>query len=399
MTTHTCTRRSVVQSLATVVASSLLPRGSGTPLGASRRRDGTTLSGVGANVRINEVTPELLSRARALGFSWLRTDVRWARVETRVGMFDFSVERRAFEMARSSGFDILAILNYGHPVHTAGRAPASAAERDRFAVFARQAEQSLGPWVSAWEIWNEPNLPQFWPPAPNAGDFVELFRSAAYAIWGVHSDRQLVTGGLSGLDLEYLQRIRPAVTTIAGRGPVAFSLHPYRTTPPETLVGDLSRAGLLDRTGTARTPEGVAIWVTEWGYCRLWAHMDPVRQGEMDVRLALVTAGLGVPVTVLFELVDGGPQTESAYTCGLLHASTLQPHPAAEGWQRAAAIVAHRRPEQPGIVGLTDHWTIEGNGGRLSWGEAVGETPWCARGGEGDTVRVANTLVCYLPTP
>jgi len=330
----------------------------------------------------------------------LRTDVRWARIERDGGTFDFSAERSAFALARTGGFRILGILAYGHPIHTQNRAPSTAAEREGFARFAEAAERELGNLVDGWEVWNEPNHPLFWPPAPDARAFVALFERAAEAIWQVRPQRQLVAGGLSEVDQAYLDQIRRPVAAFLRRGPVALSLHPYRKSNPETLFGDLSKAGLIDATGRAVTPEGVPIWITEWGYCRLWPAVGPTLQGEMDVRIPMVTAALGVPLTILFELVDGGPQTKSQYTCGLLEAGSLRPHPAAQLWEQGAWLFRQVSVERPGVVQVNGHWSVAAVGGSVSWGEGPAVAGLCSDslGPNGSAVpglRVGNTVICY----
>src|SRR5262245_5093771 len=69
---------------------------------------------LGVNVRIQEVAEDLIPQTDALGTGWIRTEVRWDRVEGRDN-FDFSSVLSGLKLIRENGMSTLAILDYGHP--------------------------------------------------------------------------------------------------------------------------------------------------------------------------------------------------------------------------------------------------------------------------------------------
>ena len=50
--------------------------------------------------------------------------------------------------------------------------------------------------VTAWQIWNEPNLPVYWRPEPSARAYAEMLRSASQQIKAVDPAAEIVTAGL-----------------------------------------------------------------------------------------------------------------------------------------------------------------------------------------------------------
>jgi hypothetical protein len=50
--------------------------------------------------------------------------------------------------------------------------------------------------ITAWQIWNEPSLPVYWQPAPNAAAYVQMLRLASQKIKAVDPNAEIITAGL-----------------------------------------------------------------------------------------------------------------------------------------------------------------------------------------------------------
>src|SRR5262249_17848950 len=50
--------------------------------------------------------------------------------------------------------------------------------------------------VTQWQLWNEPNSPLFWKPAPDPVQYAELLRAFHSTISGVDPSAQVIAGGL-----------------------------------------------------------------------------------------------------------------------------------------------------------------------------------------------------------
>jgi len=364
------TRRSAVRRLGAMVGgvvgwSAFTPSQGGVRAGV--RQNPTTesvLDRTGINLRAAELDQHTLNLVTTYGFRWIRTDISWRTLEPRPGGFDFDGLRRGLQAAVDRGLKVLGILDYGHPVYTGMLAPRDEHQREAWVRFAVEALRQLGSLVSAWEVWNEPNHPRFWPPHPDVKDYNALLSEVAAALWSQNPDAVLVTGGLSTVDEKFLSALVPLVDSLAQEGPLGLGLHPYRNTAPETVADDLRRVGLLRDGGRAETDNGVRVWLTEWGYCRGTAGIDATRQAEWMVRIPLVGAALDSPLTVLFELRDGGPQQQ----CGMVNPRD-EPYPVSRPWSGLRKVLGSTTPTLRNIpLGSKAPWSVGSCDSALVWG-------------------------------
>ncbi len=128
--------------------------------------------------------------------------------------------------------------------------------------------------VRCWEVWNEPNLENFWP-NPDPERFLVTLRDTRDALREADPGARIVFGGLSQLTrpidpVHFLE----AVANKGGKGLFdAVAIHPYADAPGGCIatVGSIYRS--LKRLGlTGKDPKtDVQIWITEVG----WAVPNP----------------------------------------------------------------------------------------------------------------------------
>jgi polysaccharide biosynthesis protein PslG len=169
-----------------------------------------------------------------------------------------------------------------------------------FAAYAAAFAQRYGPGGSFWvahpslqqlpvqtfEIWNEPNLDQFWPTVSGAADrYGDLLAATMPAIRAVDPTAEVVVGGLSPTGLvEFLNEIEAGHPgLIAQMDAVAF--HPYGTTFTNTGARVRVLREWLDAHGAGALP----IEITETG----WA-TPPLSEGERAVRMSTLVQGLSL---------------------------------------------------------------------------------------------------------
>lgn len=114
---------------------------------------------------------------------WLRFDVDWSIVESTRGQQNWCAIDRLVDRAR--GLNLLGIITYTPAwARIAGTSDSHGRPADpaAFATFAKQAAQRYNGRVTTWEIWNEPDLVNFFRPAPDADAYVQLLSAAAQAI-------------------------------------------------------------------------------------------------------------------------------------------------------------------------------------------------------------------------
>ena len=119
--------------------------------------------------------------------------------------------------------------------------------------------------ITAYQVWNEPNLPAYWRPADDAAGYLRLVRLTRARLLAADPKALVVLAGLpdsrSGTPmLDYVRAIyaQPGARTLFD----VVALHPYSFDVPGVVEKlNLVRA-LMDGQGDRRTP----IWVTELGW-------------------------------------------------------------------------------------------------------------------------------------
>jgi hypothetical protein len=125
--------------------------------------------------------------------------------------------------------------------------------------------------VGTYEIWNEPDNPEFWVPEPDPSGYAELYLRARDTITAVQPSARVLVGGLTNLGDRYpagflalMVRARP---DLAGHVD-GVAIHPYAPTPG----GVLSRVRTARRALKALGLAAVPLYVTEFGWSTHPAH-------------------------------------------------------------------------------------------------------------------------------
>lgn len=113
--------------------------------------------------------------------------------------------------------------------------------------------------IRDWQIWNEPNVTQFWSEAGYAGGYVPLLQQANRTLKRADPDSRTILAGLTYDSWAALQKLYDA----GARGAFdAIAVHPYSGSGTALLriigrVRDVAR-----RAGDGRVP----IWITEFSW-------------------------------------------------------------------------------------------------------------------------------------
>jgi polysaccharide biosynthesis protein PslG len=131
--------------------------------------------------------------------------------------------------------------------------PRTTAELDAWAGFVRDTVEHFRGRAESYEMWNEPNIADFWKPAPDPAEYAALLQRAYTAAKQADPQAQVVFGGLSHNDVGYLQAYYRAAGPDAARHSWWFDtldVHPYTDgrSPDDTSpgTGTLGRYGLID---------------------------------------------------------------------------------------------------------------------------------------------------------
>lgn len=216
----------------------------------------------------------------ATGAAWVRLDFDWSGVEGTRGRYSWSNLDRLVDAIQARGMKVLALPAYtpawARPAGTTTHHPPT--DPAHFAAFVGAAAARYAPkGVTVWEIWNEPNIPNFWEPKPDVAGYVTLLRAASAAIRAAAPGATIVTGGLSpasdSSDGRYVDP-RTFVTRMYELGARssfdAVGVHPYSfpALPSDVRTASwntFQKMTTIRDTMVANGDAAKKIWLTETG--------------------------------------------------------------------------------------------------------------------------------------
>jgi polysaccharide biosynthesis protein PslG len=226
-----------------------------------------------------------IARMGAGRLGTLRINFVWSAVQPKESAApDWSYYDAIIGSAAGQGIQIFPTV-YSSPPWAAGRTnyPPSHGHLDEFRAFVESAVERYGPggsfWAENpaippapivwWQLWNEPNFPNFWYRKPSAKQYVGLLRVFHAAVRAGNPDAKVVLAGLfptpqdsvkNGVNLDpyltaiYRHRAKPLFD--------AAAIHPYASRPSVALDNIRIERRIMNRFRDRSTP----IWVTELGW-------------------------------------------------------------------------------------------------------------------------------------
>ncbi|GLQ89447.1 glycoside hydrolase 5 family protein [Dyella flagellata] len=317
---------------------------------------------LGVNAHFLWFTPEVyrlqMQRLQALGLQWTRIDLHWDRIEPSRGQFRWDVldplmQRLVTDRLKAEVY-LVGSARY------ASSAPADASNSDQYPPQGPQLYANVlvqlarrYPQVSAWQVWNEPNLPSFWYPREDPQAYGQLLLASKQALDRAAPGRQLVLGGMAYFSQMPDQHGRLMVQSLGNLGlfsfPIVIAYHPYSLAPEGDDPAQRDFILRAEQGNQALRAAGVKqIWADEWGWS---SYAGPVEQqpiigeqGQADYllrRLVLMSA-LDYDRIFLFALSDLDDRaTARDRHYGLLD-EHAQPKPAYYALARFLAITGPR---------------------------------------------------------
>ena len=221
----------------------------------------------------------IVSQSRLVASSmtgWVREDFHWYRIQRTPDAYDWSFTDTTVTALRSEGIQILGVL--GHPPGWATPDrnddpydnSFAAPNPQQFAAWAAHTVSRYRGQIQYWQIWNEPDNPHFWFPAPDPRAYANLVHVTAAAIARVAPEVQLVAAGVNPFSPEFLSA---AAAAGLWNDVDIIAIHPYvnPTDPRDASLDDAVQflAPLLERYGPK------PIWVTELGWGSGHSDRDP----------------------------------------------------------------------------------------------------------------------------
>jgi hypothetical protein len=262
-----------------------------------------------------------LSALRATGATLARSDALWEGSEPAaptagVHHYDWAFDDRVASQLAEHGLRWLPILDYSAPwaESVPGDDHSAPSSFSAYAAYAAAVAARYGPGGTFWrahpllhqlpvqlyEIWNEPDNPEFWAPHPDPAAYAKLYAAARASILAAAPDARVLVGGLT-IPARFLSAMLAALPTLRGRiGGVA--IHPYGVNPNGVIAAVRGARRALKALGLGSVP----LYVTEFGWTTqpagaLYWTPPSARPGFIETTLrALGRSGCGIDAVTLY---------------------------------------------------------------------------------------------------
>jgi hypothetical protein len=221
----------------------------------------------------------LLDGVAATGSHWLRADFAWSSLEfAGRGRYSWGPADRLVAAANARGIHLLAMVAY---TPTWDRPPGTTdhyqpTDPTAFAEFVQAAAHRYAPLgLHAWEIWNEPNMRDFWQPQPDVARYTELLRLGSAAIHSADPSALVVSGGAApasdvpGYSIATNEFIAGIYANGGGPSMQAVGIHPYSFPYPPMYPATWNTFYMTSETHAIMAAHGDGakpIWGTEIGW-------------------------------------------------------------------------------------------------------------------------------------
>lgn len=249
-----------------------------------------------------KITRELANYMEDAAIPWDRAEINWEDVQTTADSWDWTFTDRMMREYRpdEQGRRLHAMVLFNGKAPWMQGPPATDEERAQYGEFVYRTVNRYKDVARAWEIWNEPNIPSFWP-NPSARDYAALLKVAYRAAKRADPGCTVIAGSTSTVDLGFLRAI------LFDQGgwdfADAISIHPY-----SMGGGPASQelAEILRMTRAVVTKDGVSkpIWITEIGWTTDGTLPSELSQAEYLVQEYAVALAEGVEKVFWFTLGD-----------------------------------------------------------------------------------------------
>lgn len=254
---------------------------------------------LGINIHFTDPQPgEMLQLANS-GVRWVRMDLHWSQTEKKRGVYDFSAYDRLLAALKVHRIKLLLILDFSNPLYDGDLSPYTENGRQAFSRWTSAAVKRFQGNGILWEMYNEPNI-VFWRPKPNVDHYILLARAVGKAIRDVSPKEVYIGPAVAFIDLSFLEACFKGGLLKQWS---AVSVHPYRSTNPETVVTEYRSLRELIKK---YAPQGkkISILSGEWGYASSEIGIDV--QSKYLARQWLINLASNIPLSIWYDWRDDG---------------------------------------------------------------------------------------------
>jgi hypothetical protein len=241
-----------------------------------------------------------LDRIDRGGVGYVRWPLFWSLAEPKRGRFDWTIPDRIIGDFASRGIRVLPAL-YSTPRwagHNRGTPPLRPRARKAWKGFLRAAVRQYGPggryWtdplryqaehpagsvlpIRDWQVWNEPNLDQYFSPRPSARKYGRLVSISHDALKAADPHAHVILAGMPGLAKKRAWRFLANLYRVPGIKHKfdGAALHPYAPSVAGMQSEIREVRAVMAHHGDRRTP----LWLTEIGWGSASPRKSPLNKG------------------------------------------------------------------------------------------------------------------------
>ena len=287
-------------------------------------------------LNVHQSTDVGLDIAHDAKVKWVRVDMNWLDAEPASGSYNWTLFDTQVANAAARGLSVLAVLAYTPAWASAGDTKSDGPNNDvpmagAYASFVSAAVTHFAGKITHYELWNEPNLAQFWEGTPQ--QYIDLIlKPGADALKGACATCVVVGPALATVGMEYanwmeavFSQAKDKLDIVSGHDYAGFGtgvtadnffqkleMHRLITAGGVTLYeGPLSFKEEMDKHGLTQP-----FWMTETGLEAPYgdaAKMDAQKVNYQNVLAAMATRGWWTN-TIFYEAFD---ESGSGYTWGV----------------------------------------------------------------------------------
>ncbi len=242
-------------------------------------------------------TDQDFAMMRAAKIDSLRIGYFWSAIETSPGIYNWSGMDYLFSKTTQYGMHVLWPLCYGNTnYHIPGSPLNTQVGITAFASFAAAAVDRYRLPTITWEIWNEPDIDQFWP-GHSADEYMDLLSRTVVSMRAVNPNAKILSGGISSLWSESFNWTSRCLQLGLLQKVDGLGVHLYSTfglnfknNQVERISGELGRYRelLASHSGSA----GFPLYATEFGTREMdfsgTSEERQARQAQANVRMHLL---------------------------------------------------------------------------------------------------------------
>lgn len=258
----------------------------------------------------------------ASGASFVRVPLSWSAVEPVEGDRNFDAPDAIRDRLAEAGLRPLWVVTsapcWAGALPCAEQRPSLApapAHYEDYANFLAEVAERY-PSAIGLEVWNEPNIPNFWRPQPDAGAYRELLGNAADAVHETGSKVPVVMAGPSPTTeqqavedpqkIPFVEFIETVMTGPDSPAVDAIGVHPYSLLQTDAEpVAESIRLFEQAREAAQRVAPELPLWVTEAGLTTGGRNrVSPATQAAGLEEIVTAFADDGVPVIAIHRFFD-----------------------------------------------------------------------------------------------